>query len=156
MPIPDPEPPPVTSSRRGLKLRYVKDGAQSFYEVAHPGELERLRPELTAGEYDAAIHLRGLWARGAMNPASTASALDRLGMPRSGFSEHEENDERDAAQDALRAAMRSMGTMGMSARYAVEVVCYERRVTSQDALLYLRQALSRLAEHLRNAPRRAA
>jgi hypothetical protein len=46
--------------------------------------------------------------------------------------------------------------LGMAGRFAVEVCCYERRVTSQDALLYLRTALSRLAEHLRSAARRAA
>jgi hypothetical protein len=49
-----------------------------------------------------------------------------------------------------------MGSLGMGGRYAVEVCCYERRVTSQDRLLELRRALSRLAEHLRQERRAAA
>jgi hypothetical protein len=49
-----------------------------------------------------------------------------------------------------------MGMMGMSGRYAAEVCVYEGRVTTQDALLYLREALSRLAEHLRQERRAAA
>jgi hypothetical protein len=139
-----------------LRLRHVKGGAQSFFEVAEPGELERIKPELTRAEYDAGIHLRGLWARGTMNPEATASALDRLGMPRSGFAEHEENDERDAAQDELRAACRAMRMLGMAGRLAVEVCVYERRIELAEDVHTLRVALSRLAAHLRNGPRRAA
>jgi hypothetical protein len=86
-----------------------------------------------------------------LHPEATASAMDRLGMPRSGFAEHEANDERDEAQDALRAACRAMGMLGMSGRLAVEVVCYERRITTAEGLDALREALSRLADHLRQA-----
>jgi hypothetical protein len=75
------EPPPVTSSRRGLQLRHVKGGAQSFYEVEHPGELERIKPSLTRAEYDAGITLRRLWAGGTMNPETQSSSTSRLGMP---------------------------------------------------------------------------
>jgi hypothetical protein len=151
-----PEPPPVTSSRRGLRLRHVKGGAQSFFEVEHPGELERINPELTLAEYDAGIMLRLLWARGTMNPETQSSSKSRLGMPRTAFTDDHDDDKRCEAQDELRAACRAMGMLGMAGRFAVEVCCYERRVTSQDALLYLRTALSRLAEHLRSAARRAA
>jgi hypothetical protein len=151
-----PEPPPVTSSRRGLRLRHVKGGAQSFFEVEHPGELERVKPDLTPAEFDAGIMLRLLWARGTMNPEATSSSTSRLGMPRAAFTDDHDDDKRCEAQDELRAACRAMGYLGMGGRLAVEVVVYERRVTSQDALLYLRQALSLLAEHLRSAARRAA
>jgi hypothetical protein len=76
------------------------------------------------------------------------------GVSRASF--HDHDDARLEAQDELRAACRAMGMMGMAARYAIEVCCYERRVTSQDALLHLRQALSRLADHLRQERRQAA
>lgn len=66
------------------------------------------------------------------------------------------DDYRLEAQDDLRAAIRSMGYWGMGGRYAVEVCVYERRVRTQDALLHLRQALSRRAEHLRQGRRQAA
>jgi hypothetical protein len=126
-----------------------------FFEVEDPGELERLKDKLSRAEYQAGVALRGLWRRGAMNPAPSASSTSRLGMPRSGFSEHEANDERDAAQDALRAACRAMGMLGMSGRLALEVCVYERRVTTAEGLDALREALSRLADHLEGA-RRAA
>jgi hypothetical protein len=58
--------PPWISSRCGLRLRHVKGGTQSFYEVAEPGELERLKPSLTGPEYEAGIQLRLLWASGTM------------------------------------------------------------------------------------------
>jgi hypothetical protein len=151
-----PEPPPVTSSRRGLRLRHVDGGSRSYFEVEHPGELERIKPSLTLAAYDAGIMLRLLWVRGTMNPETQASSTSRLGMPRAAFTDHHDDDMRCEAQDELRAAVRAMGYLGMGGRFAVEVVVYERRVTSQDALLYLRQALSRLAEHLRSAARRAA
>jgi hypothetical protein len=73
-----PEPPPATSSRRGLRLRHVKGGTQSFYDVEHPGELERVRPELTRAKYDAGITLRRLWASGTINPEATSSSTSRL------------------------------------------------------------------------------
>jgi hypothetical protein len=117
--------------------------------------LERIKASLTGPEYDAGLELRRLWAAGTMNPEAQASALDRLGMPPRGH--HTPVDEhRDEAQDALRAALRAMGMMGMSGALVVRVVIYEERVTSQDELLYLRQALSRLAEHLRQGRRQAA
>jgi hypothetical protein len=90
-------PPVVASTRRGLRLRPTNDGARLFFEVEYVGELERLKDQLSRSEYDAGIALRGLWARGAMNPEPTSSAMDRLSMPRSGFCDHEENDERDQA-----------------------------------------------------------
>jgi hypothetical protein len=82
--------------------------------------------------------------------------MSRLGMPPRCFGEHEDDDNRCEAQDELWAAIRSMGGMGMYGRFAVEITCYERRVRTQDELLYLRQALSRLAEHLRQGRRAAA
>jgi hypothetical protein len=126
-----PEPPPVTSSRRGIRLRHAKGGAQSFFEVEHPGELERVKPELTPAEFDAGIMLRLLWARGTMNPEATSPSTSRLGMPRAAFTDDHDDDKRCEAQDELRAACRAMGLLGMAARYAIEVCCYERRVTSQ-------------------------
>ena len=57
--------------------------------------------------------LRQLWPAGTLNPASVSSPLTRLGMSRSSFYDHDD-DERLAAHDALRAAVRSMGYMGMS------------------------------------------
>jgi hypothetical protein len=149
------EPPPVTSSRRGLRLRHVKDGTQSFYEVACPGELERIRHAITRAEYDAGVHLRGLWVHGTLNPEASSSAIDRLGLPRARFVEHD-NEGRLEAQDELRAACKAMGMLGMAGRFAVEVCCYERRVRNADEVLYLRTALSRLAEHLRTGRRQAA
>jgi hypothetical protein len=143
------EPPAVVSTRRGLRLRPTNDGARLFFEVEDPGELERLKDQLSRSEYQAGVALRGLWRRGVMNPEPTASAMDRLGMPRGGFAEHEADDERDEAQDELRAAVRSMRYMGMGGRLAIEVVVYERRIRTADELDALREALGRLADHLR-------
>jgi hypothetical protein len=154
MPISDAD-PPVTSARRGIRLRHVDDGKRSYFEVEHPGEVERIKDRLSAAEYEAGIMLRHLWSQGTLNPEAQSSALDRLDMPRTGFAEHED-EHRLEAQDELRAALRSMGMMGMSGRLAVEIVIYERRVRSQAMLLHLREALSRLAEHLRSVSRRAA
>jgi hypothetical protein len=39
--------------------------------------------------------------------------------------------------------------LGMSGRFAVEVVVYERKVTTAAGLDALREALGRLADHLR-------
>jgi hypothetical protein len=44
----------------------VNRGQQSFYEVEHPGELERIRPSLTHAEFDAGTMLRLLWAEGTL------------------------------------------------------------------------------------------
>jgi hypothetical protein len=152
---PEPEPPPVTASRRGLRLRHVKGAAKSFYEVECPGELERLKDRLASPEFEAGLTLRRLWVAGTMNPETQSSCLDRLGMPPSGF--HDVADERRLeAQDRLRAAVRAMGYMGMGGRLAVEVVAYERRVRNAEELLYLRDALSRLADHLWQARTAAA
>jgi hypothetical protein len=151
---PSPE-PAVTSSRRGLRLRHVDDGKRSYFEVANPGELERIKPSLTQAEYDAGLELRRLWAAGAMNPEPSSSCIDGLGPPRRGFQDHDD-EHRLEAQDELRSAIGSMGGLGMCGRYAVEICCYERHVRTQDELLYLRQALSRLAEHLRQGRRAAA
>jgi hypothetical protein len=128
--IPASDPPPVTSSRRGLKLRYVNKGQQSFYEVGHPGELERIKPSLTQAEYDAGLELRRLWVAGTMNPESQSSVLSRLGMPPRGYHDHDD-DHRLEAQDELRAALRSMRMLGMGGQLSLDVVVYERRVTSQ-------------------------
>jgi hypothetical protein len=154
---PIPDEPPVTSSGKVLRLRHVDKGRRSYFEVACPGEPERTKPSLTQAEYDAAVRLRGLWMRGCMNPEASSSSISRLGMPKlTCLVAHAENDERNEAQDRLRAAMRAMGSVGMGGRLAVEVVVYERRVTSQELLHELRCALSRLAEHFRSAARRAA
>src|SRR5918992_1847638 len=104
--IPSSDPPPVTSSRRGLRLRHVDDGKRSYFEVADPGELERLRDRLAVAEYEAGLELRRLWAQGTLNPEATSSAMERLGMPRTGFAEHED-EHRLEAQDELRAVVRS-------------------------------------------------
>jgi hypothetical protein len=42
-----------------------------------------------------------------------------------------------------------MGMLGLAGRLTVEVVCYERRITTAEGLDALREALSRLADHLR-------
>jgi hypothetical protein len=75
-------------------------------------------------------------------------------MPLRGYHDGAE-EHRLGAQDDLRSACRAMGMLGVGGRFAIQVCCYERRVKSQDALLYLRESLSRLAEHLRQE-RRAA
>jgi hypothetical protein len=74
-------------------------------------------------------------------------------MPPSGFYERDD-DHRLEAQEELRAAVRAMGMMGRAGRLAVEVVAYERRVETAEELDALREALSKLADHLR--PKRAA
>jgi hypothetical protein len=148
-------PPAVTNSRRGLRLRHVKDGTQSFYECEYVGELERLKNKLSRPEFDAGITLRALWRRGTMNPEATSSCLDRLGMPPRGHYEAEDEDTLEQ-QDELRAAVRSMAYLGMGGRLAIEVVAYERRVGTADELDALREALSRLASHLRQARYQAA
>jgi hypothetical protein len=150
---PPSEPPPVTASRRGLRLRHVDGGKRSYFEVECPGELERLKDRMTPAEFDAGIQLRLLWAHGTLNPESQSSCMHRLGMPPRSLCEHDD-DHRLEAQDELRAAIRAMGYMGMSGRFAVEVVVYERRVETAEKLDALRSALSRLAEHLR--PKKAA
>jgi hypothetical protein len=83
---PSPDQLPVTSSRRGLRLRHVDKGQRSYFEVADPGELERIKASLTQAEYDAGLGLRRLWAAGAMNPEPSSSCLDRLGLPPEGLS----------------------------------------------------------------------
>src|ERR687895_732097 len=87
--------------------------ARSFEEVIDVGALEAVQDRLTASEYAASVALRQLWPAGTLNPASVSSPLTRLGMSRSSFYDHDD-DERLAAHDALRAAVRSMGYMGMS------------------------------------------
>jgi hypothetical protein len=121
-----PEPPPVTSSRRGLKLRHIEGGSRSYFEVEHPGELERVKPSLTRAEYDAGITLRRLWAAGTLNPETQSSSTSRLGMPRAAFTDDNDDDHRCEAQDELRAAVRSMRGMGMHGRYAIEVAAATR------------------------------
>jgi hypothetical protein len=107
---------PVTSSRGGLRLRHVKGGTQSFYEVEHPGELERIKPSLTAAEYDAGIMLRLLWARGTINPETQSSSTSRLGMPRAAFTDDHDDSGRPgdaggraAASDGTRRGARPRG-----------------------------------------------
>jgi hypothetical protein len=114
MPIPDHDNPPVTASRRGLRLRHTDGGKCSYFEVAEPGELERIRPDLTKAEFDAGIQLRPLWAQGTLLAAPSASCLDRLGMPRRGYHADPADEHRCEAQDRLRAAMRAMGGLGIA------------------------------------------
>jgi hypothetical protein len=154
MQLGDPSEPPVTSSRRGLRLRHVDAGKRSYFEVANPGELERVKPQLTLAEYEAGVRLRQLWASGTLNPESASSCLERLGLPPRGYREDVADDPRCAAQDALRAAMRAMKYMGMAGRFAVDVCVYERRVETVADLCELREALGRLAQHLGGRSRR--
>jgi hypothetical protein len=149
-----PSEPPVTASRRGLRLRYVDGGKRSYFEVAKPGELERLKPQLTLAEYEAGVRLRQLWASGTMIAEPSASCLNRLGLPPRGYHSGPDDD-RLAAQDALRTACRVMGMMGMGGQLAIDVCIYERRIETVAGLAELREALGRLAQHLGGRPRRA-
>lgn len=141
--------PERANARRGLRLRTVRGSNRSFYEVADPGALEAVREKLTRAEFEAGLELRRLWRAGTLNGEATSSPVSRLGLGRARFYQDNADDARLEAHDRLGAALRSMGMMGMAGRFAVEVCVYERRVRTAEELDALREALRRLAEHLK-------
>jgi hypothetical protein len=92
----------------------------------------------------------------ALPPCSIPRRPNRPSRPPAAGASAPDDEHRDEMQDVLRAPIRSMGGMGTYERFAVEVCCYGVRVKTQDALLHLRAALSRVAEHLRQGRRQAA
>lgn len=131
-------------ARKGIVLRQVRGAERSFFEVEHPGELERLKGELTDREYRAGLMLRGLWERGTLNGDPGQSCVARLedhGVRSEGMSPA-----RMETHDRLKVAMRAMGMMGMVGRYALDVVAYDRSVETDTELAWLRAGLGKLAD----------
>lgn len=131
-------------ARKGIVLRQVRGAERSFFEVEHPGELERLKGKLPDREYRVGLMLRSLWERGTLNGDPGQSCVARLedhGVRSEGMSPA-----RLEANDRLRMAMRAMGMMGMAGRYALDVVAYDKRVETDTELAWLRAGLGKLAD----------